>query len=297
MLRALVACALAAGTLAVQRQRSFPDTWLVGTIGGGLRVHMFIGEPGAPKKSGLWGTYFYDAHWEPIPLEGAVLPTGDYEFWEGDPSTPPDARARFTLHFGSVVTGTWRDGTRTLPIRLTRTAQPAPFKDAIRHARRFADPRWPFTFKYPDGWMLRVDDTDLLLRSPDPEDMLYQNELACQRGHGVPAPPPPGEPPRPFAETSSFYRTASGWVVADGNLMQDCQDRDSDCAHASVRQSGNLIIVSADVGYRAYTVWGYAGAAERSEYLILRGDDWVSCADRLIYDEGRWIEPADFSRR
>jgi hypothetical protein len=297
MIRVVALCALAAAALAAQRPDEFPDTWLEGTIGRGLRVHMYIGEAGWPMDHGLWGMYFYDSRWEPLPLEGARLPSGDLELFEGDPGRDAEPRARFRLHPGGSVTGTWTsaDGARTLTVNLARTRKPDPYDVAIRRPRRFIDPRWPFSFAYPDGWLVRAGETRLLVRSPDPEDMIFDTELACERGHGVPPAPRADAPPQLFRDTT-FYRTPNGWVTSRGG-MQDCAEPGTRCDPATSRTTGGLTVLSAEVGYRAYNAWGYAGEADRSDYLILRGDEWATCVNRLFPSDGSWIEPAAAGRR
>src|SRR5690349_23525846 len=59
-------------------------------------------------------------------------------------------------------------------------------------------------------------------------------------------------------------------------LFRSCAEPGTRCDPATSRTTGGLTVLSAEVGYRAYNAWGYAGEADRSDYLILRGDEWRS---------------------
>jgi len=214
----------------------------------------------------------------PLALDGDWTGPGRLALAEGDPKDD-GPKPRFDLEVTrSGATGTWTspDG-ETVPVRLRRVPKPAPFKSAIRQPRRFDDPRWPVTLTYPAGWRLDVSDSELRLRSPDPFDVLFENELSCTQGTGVPAVPEPDEPPVEFVWP--FFRGRSGWLV---NVSGYGECEDDRCEPAKVEQSRGASIVRGNSGYRSYGPWGYMGAADRESHLILAGDRWAMCSDRLL---------------
>lgn len=267
----------------------FTDAWFEGTIGY-APVRAYVGTAGWPKSDGMWGIYYYTKYWTPIALEGDWTRNGRLRLAEGDPKSD-DPKPHFDLTVTrSSANGTWtsEDGRRTVPVRLRRVPKPAGFKDAIRSPRRFADPGWPITFDYPAGWRLDVTDTQLRLRSPDPEDMLSENELSCTLGYGVPDPPGPEEPPYEFQWP--FFRAASGWL-ASGGVSAEC-DPDSDlvsehCEPVEAQQVRGATILRSNTGYRHYGPWGYMGAASTQSHLIIADGRFASCSDRVFDDESR----------
>jgi hypothetical protein len=262
---------------------------LEGTIGQNA-VRLFVETAGYPKEAGLWGMYFYTRYWTPIPLEGEQLSANSIQLLEGDPSDSP-LRPRFDLTMsGEAVTGTWTsaDGRRGVPVHLRRVAQPAAYDTAIRNAQRFTDVRWPMEFSYPVGWFLKVTGTTLVLRSPDPEDMLSDNVLTCERGRGLPsAPPPEGEP---VHFQGSYYRTHDGWRVEEApGPGANCDDGPT-CASPTVRKVRSTLLMSAEASYRVFGPWGYGGLADSREYLVIDGSEWAHCFDRLLDSNDR-IQP------
>ncbi|MDO8794064.1 MAG: hypothetical protein Q7J25_05535 [Vicinamibacterales bacterium] len=296
-LSALFGCALLIATLSDSRLASqsapapvpetqLPETWLEGSIGPGAAVRVFIESAGWPKDGGLWGMYYYTKYWTPIALEGDWISPGRILMYEGDPGAESRLRPRFDLQLSAqgAVTGAWTsaDGRRRLPVRLHRIARPPPFDIAIQRARRFADPRWPIEISYPEGWFLQVTDMELVVRSPDPQDMLFDNELRCERGRGLP--PVPGEQDEPQAFQGGFYRTRAGWRVRVSNL------RELGLEVPRTRVVGSMTFMSAETAYRAHNAWGYAGIGEGKEHLMIDGYEWVLCYDRLLDSDDR-IQP------
>jgi hypothetical protein len=276
---------------AVPEGSRFPQTWLEGTIGQSATVRLFVEPAGYPKMSGLWGMYYYTRYWTPIPLEGEHLSPDTIRLYEGEPNGNSPSRPRFDLNVSepATVTGTWTsgDGRRTLPVRLRRIAQPAAYETAIQNSRRFADTRWPIEFNYPAGWFLEVTGKKLVMRSPDPKDMLFRNFLECARGRGLPSVPVVEEAVVHFQ--GSYYRASEGWRVDTGpGPGPDCEGREGrNCETPKTRQAGSAILMSAHIYYRSYGPWGYAGIAGAREHLVIDGSDWVHCFDRLLDSDDR----------
>lgn len=263
----------------------FDDTWLEGTIGKNLHVRMYVGAAGFPERDGLWGAYFYTSQWTLIPLEGPDPSSATVVLHEGNPILDEAARPRLELNFASRprVTGTWTsaDGARVLAVRLRVISQPPSYDRAITHPRVFNDPRWPIAFEYPDGWSLQLSDTTLRLQSPDPEDMLFENRLECERGRGLPAPPRPKAPPVMFRWP--YYRTSGGWVVSPDNFVAcDDPEQQRSCAAPEARSSARSVLMQTDTGIRVYSPFGYGGAGDSEAYLAIAGQEWAQCADRLL---------------
>jgi len=262
---------------AAKEQQSLGDVWFEGTVGDAT-IRAYVGDAGWPKPNGLWGIYYYTKYWTPLPLDGDWIAPGRIGLVEGDPDSEAP-KPRFDLNLSrSGAVGTWisADRKRTLRVSLRRVPKPAAFKVAISQARRFADPRWPITLSYPAGWKLEVTQSDLKLRSPDPEDMLFDNELSCARGNGLPARPGPGKPPVPFKWP--FFVGPSGWLVETGS--DECTT--DTCEVPATRESEGATFVRHDIGYRMYGPWGYMGAADKAIHLIVVGQAWVLCDDRLL---------------
>jgi len=286
-MRTIAACLLMLGIWAQAQEPAQPlkglqDTWLEGTIGR-QAVRMFVGPGRFPLQEGrIWGGYFYTRAWEFIPLEGESLPSGVLRVYEGDPSIPQSGRARLELTIDSSgADGKWTsaDGARTQPVELRKMAKPPLFKDAMAHPKTFADPAWPITFTYPDSWPLKNSGTSLVVQSPDPFDMIFENQVECERGTRLPPPPADGEPPKEFRD--GFYRTHDGWV-ATTRTVEFCDEPDSKCVAPHTRSNGRAIIMDADISYRAHNPWGFAGMAEAVGYLAIDGDRWAYCFDRVF---------------
>ena len=272
--------------------QSLGDVWLEGTVGSAA-VRVYIGDAGWPKSSGLWGMYYYTRYWSPLPLDGDWSGPGQIRLTEGEPGASA-AQARFDLNVSArqSVDGTWTsaDGRRVVPVKLRRVPKPPRFEIAIRRARLFSDPKWPITLRYPAGWRLDVTDTTLALRSPDPEDMIFNNELRCVRGSGVLAPPNTAASPIEFEWP--FFRGATGWLVAT-DLAGECDT--AACQPAQSRRIGNAEFMTATAGYRGHFPWGYMGLAEASFHFVVIGDEWAHCSDRVLDDATR-IGVADRKR-
>jgi hypothetical protein len=268
-----------ATSVAAQRPESLGDVWLEGTVGSAA-VRAYVGDAGYPKEDGLWGMYYYTKYWLPLTLEGGWTSPGQVRLTEGDPGNAR-AKPRFDLKMSQspLVEGTWTsaDGQQVLPVKLRRVPKPPPFEVAIRRARRFEHPKWPITLSYPAGWRLDASDGKLTLRSPDPEDMLFRNELDCVRGTGLPAPPRSGEPPVEFEWP--FFRGESGWLAGTG-LSGECES--DTCKPPESRQAGAGVFMKASMAYRSHGPWGYWGLAEASAYLVVVDDEWARCSDRLL---------------
>lgn len=264
-----------------------PETWLEGRVGGDT-VRVFIEAAGSPKESGLWGFYYRTKDWTPIPIEGEELAPGSIQMYELDPRLDSRNGSRLDLTLATRdITGTWTssDEGRTLPVRLRRVPQPASYQVALKKSpRRFADPRWPMEFPYPAGWLLQVSASKLLLRSPDPLDMMFDNVLTCKRGRGLPS----ATVEVPFKHfMGSFFRTPDGWMVASAP-MSDCPGHS--CKAPSIRRVGSTLFMRSEIGYRSHNPWGYAGIADADEYLIVAGSEWAHCRDRLLDSDTR-IQP------
>ncbi len=247
---------------------------------------MYVGPAGWPLKEDLlWGAYFYTRDWTMIPLEGHREPSGAIVLYEGDPGTSQELRPMFELNVtsGTVVSGTWKapDSQRPTRVRLKTIPQPPPFEKAIARSRTFARPEWPFSFAYPDGWSLQDSGERFVLQSRDPQDMMFGNGLDCERGVDVPPRPPAGAPPKEFR--GAFYQSDEGWVVAsEQSVTTLCDEPDSDCTAPLTRSDGSATFMSASGAYRSHNPWGYAGIAEANHYLIVDGNRWAFCFDRLL---------------
>ena len=152
----------------------------------------------------------------------------------------------------------------------------------MRRPRRFADPRWPIALSYPEGWRLDVSTNELMLRSPDARDMLFDNELSCVRGGGLPKRPGPGEPP--IEVRWPFFLTRFGWR-ANTSLSDGCEG--DDCVTPTIRTTSAGSIILTEIGYRSSGPWGYMGQADARVYLFVVGDAWTWCKDRVLDTEGR----------
>lgn len=303
-LAAALACGLvlAAGTWVASAQTQdapaarptqiLDDTWLEGTVGS-LRIRAFVGEQGWPRDSAFWGMYYDVNTWMPIALDGDWIGPARIRLSEGDPR---DERPKphFLLNVsGRAVEGTWTsaDGHETRRVRLNRIARPPQFADAIRRGRRrFDDSRWPIAFDYPAGWRLDVSDSELTLRSPDPGEWLFDNELSCTRGQGLPTAPAPGDPPTEFQ--FAFFRGRDGWLAEQASGRW-CEVDDS-CVAPSARTFPNGTLMSAAIGYRMYGPHGhgYRGMADADAHLIVAGrNEWVVCRDRLFDSPARLEVP------
>lgn len=259
---------------------------MAGVIGQ-TTIRLFVESAGFPKNEGLWGVYYYTRYRTPIPIEGERLSIGTIRLYEGvdnGDALPPRSRPRLDLEMSdpATVTGTWTsaDGRRRLPVRLRRVQQPAGFEIAVRTPRLFANPRWPIELTYPAGWFLQVTSTMLTLRSPDPEDMLFDNLLECERGRGLPRVPVGDEAPELFQ--GGYVLTRDGWRVDSG--LVSCDGRN--CA-PETRRIGSVLFMSAETGYRSRNPWGYAGIADANEYLVIDGNEWVHCFDRVLDSKDR----------
>jgi len=260
------------------------DVWLEGTVGR-EPVRAYIADAGWPKSTGLWGAYYFTKNWAGIALDGLWSAPGRIRLNEGDPDTA-GAKPRFdlTTSHPSSMEGTWTsaDGVQVLPVKLRRMSKPAPFEVAIRRPRQFADPQWPIRLTYPVGWRLDVGATELTLRSPDPRDTMFGNELSCVRGRGVPVPPRRGDPPVNFQWP--FFRGETGWL-ADAGTSGDCTD--VDCKPADARSTRAGMFLKASAGYRSHGPWGYMGLANAEFYLVVVEQTWVFCKDRLLDTDTR----------
>jgi hypothetical protein len=144
---------------------------------------------------------------------------------------------------------------------------------------------------YPSGWRLDADEGELDLLSPDPRDMMFDNQLACERGSGLPKVGDTEEAPVLFK--GSFYRTKTGWLAATG-LSGDCEG--DGCEVPATRQLGGVTFMRVDIEYRGHGPWGYRGLAAAREHLIVAGAEWVHCIDGVLDSDTR-IEPAGARRR
>jgi hypothetical protein len=115
--------------------------------------------------------------------------------------------------------------------------------------RRFADARWPMEFSYPMGWFLEVTGTKLVVRSPDPQDMLFGNALECERGRGLPRVPAVEGAIEHFQ--GSYYRAHVGLQVVAGPVP-DMNSQGRNCETPKTRPAGSTLLMSAETGYRAY---------------------------------------------
>lgn len=158
------------------------------------------------------------------------------------------------------------------------------YADAMRRSRQFAHPRWAMTLNYPEGWFLHVTDTELVLRSRDPEDVIFDNELRCTRGSGLPSVPDNADDIYEFQ--GSFYRAQDGWRVKSGLRATENCENDS-CESPNTRRVGAVVIMSGEGGYRGYSPWGYSGVSSGTEHVVIDGDDWVHCYDRLLDSDDR----------
>ena len=260
------------------------EVWLEGVVGGEA-IRAYIGDAGWPKSKGLWGMYYSTKDWSPFPLDGAWTAPTQIRLSVGVPDNA-GAKPRFDLNISQArsVEGTWTsaDGAQVLPVSLRRVPKPATFEVAIRRPQRFADPIWPIQLSYPVGWKLDVGDAALTLRSPDPKDMLFGNELHCVRGRGVPAPPRPGEPPQEFGWP--FFRVASGWL-AEAGMSGDCTT--DTCKPPKSRPTQAGVFLKSSTAYRSHGPWGYMGLAEASVYLVVAAQEWARCSDRLLDTDTR----------
>jgi hypothetical protein len=224
--------------------------------------------------------YYYTKDWSPLPLDGDWTAPGQIRLAEGDPGDTA-AKPRFDLKVSQTraVEGTWTsaDGRRVLPVTLTRVPKPPSFEVAIHRAQQFVHPKWPIRLTYPVGWRLDFSDDDLTLRSSDARDMLFENELHCVRGTGLPPAPLPGEPPVEFARP--FFRGESGWLVETG-LSGDCMTET--CEPPQSRGGGAGAFMKASMSYRSQGPWGYMGLADAPVYLVVVGQAWARCSDRLL---------------
>jgi len=275
----LLLAAQASHGQAAPTDRTLGDVWLEGTIGAAA-VRVYIADAGWPKESGIRGIYYYTRYWTPLPLDGDWVDDQHIRLIEGDADNNyPQPRVDLTLSNSTAVTGTWTSakGDRTVPVRLRRVPQPPSFATAIKQKVRFDDPRWPISLDYPRGWRFEASEGRLLLRSPDPKDMLYENELSCEQGSGVPDAPGPEEPDEPFI--SPFYWTRDGWRVGT-SLVEGC-DADN-CEKPKTRPEKYGRFMRAEAGYRSSSPWGYGGLGSMEVYLVVIGDRWVACQDRLL---------------
>jgi hypothetical protein len=244
-----------------------------------------VSDAGSPRSEGLWGLYYYTKHWSPLPLDGDWTAPGQIRLAEGDPGETA-GKPRFDLKVSQprTVEGTWTsaDGQRVLPVTLTRVPKPPSFEVAIHRALQFVHPKWPIRLTYPAGWRLDFSDDDLTLRSPDPEDMLFEHELHCVRGTGLPPAPLAGEPPVEFAWP--FFRGESGWLVETG-LSGDCMTDTCEPPQSRGGAAGNFM--KASMAYRSQGPWGYMGLADAPVYLVVVGHAWARCSDRLLDHDTR----------
>jgi len=248
-------------------------TWLEGTIGD-AKVRIYLESPFTPDVDTVYGVYYYERYGEPIVLKG--LPAADdyIALGECDECEKPDSVNIMRLKIGApnalVVEGTWTsaDGTRSLPVRLRRVEEFVK-QNVARTLRKFADRRWPIEFMYPAEWLVIVTPQRLVVRPPDPEDMLWRNELECKQGHGV--------PDAPVREDESveiddiFLRTSSGWRIDSGFGINE----------ATVRRYATGTVISGDVAYKHGALWPLPGIFEEARHLVLSGNTWVTCSDRL----------------
>jgi hypothetical protein len=304
MRRLLIGCVVLATVLVENRPHAekapaapppdeLPATWLEGNIGG-RAVRMFIEDGGWPKDDGVWGAYYYTSDWLPLMLDGTRLADGTVRLYEGEPGPSVEGRPRFDIKLGTTVTGTWTAGDTApkVPVRLHRTKQPLRYEDAIKSPRRFADPGWPLQLTYPAGWRLDVGGTDLTLRSPDPQDMMFDTMLQCERGRGLPPAPQAGEAATEFK--GFFYRAADGWRI-EGNPEHECDDAES-CPIARTRRVGSVSLMSGETSYRSHNAWGYSGIASAREHLVIDGEEWAHCSDGLLDSDSR-LQPRAPGRR
>jgi hypothetical protein len=292
ILSVLIATAVPVNS-ATQETKYLDDLWLEGTVGSAL-VRVFIGRAGYPKRSGLWGMYYYTNHWIPIPLDGDWVATGRVQFLEGDPSDEKSAKARFELAIpeSGPVTGTWTsaDRRRKLPVTLRRISKP-PDYEAAGLTRRFRDPNWMITFRYPASWRLEVSGRELSLRSPDPERMLSGHaDLVCERGTGLPPAPKSDEP---VAFKWPFFRSRAGWVV-ETFPSGDCEPDGHSCQPPETRRVGRATFMRAEASSRSHGFWGYSGIGGAEAYLVVQGNQWVHCTDSVL-DSDKRIEVRETS--
>ena len=270
----LVLLALSRGGSIAHAQPLDP-TWLEGTIGG-QKVRMYL-ESARPDTETVFGIYYYERYGEPIVLASVASSAGSLVFNECDACDDLSGVPRLVLEMGRAgalrVRGTWTsaDGRRTLPVSLRRVGDfvtSVPVSDL----RRFADTRWPITFMYPAGWFVSVTPYELSVRPPDPEEMVWRNELRCEQGRGLPAPPAPGEPPVEF--DPPFVRTPFGWRVTASPSGDDLKE-------PNVRGD----VMSGTVGYSHGARWPLPGIFEEVKHLLVSGETWVLCTDRLGLDD------------
>src|SRR5688572_6755371 len=241
---------------------------------------MYLDSPFTPTMDTVYGVYYYERFKQPIVMTSEPAPNGYLALGECEPCDAPAApHHRLLLKVDSpdapTLTGTWTsaDGTRTLPVTLRRVGEfvtDAP----ITRLQKFTDPRWPIEFMYPAGWFVSVTSRELLVQSPDPEDMVWRRELACDQGRGVPRVPARGEEPVEF--DYPFFRTSSGWQVDTWMGMEA----------ADVERYGTAIHMSSDVTNKGAPLWPSPGLFEETRHLVVSGDRWVSCTERLPVSAG-----------
>ena len=263
------------GVGATASAQQLAPTWLEGTIGG-QKVRMYL-ESTASDEAAVFGLYYYEKYGEPIVLTSLEAAPGSLVFGECYPCDTQPKANRLVLTLGGtdapLVQGTWtsEDEQRTLPVRLKRVAE---FVTSIPvgNLRRFRDQRWPIEFMYPAGWLVSVTASELAVLPPDPEDMVWRNELRCEQGRGLPAPPLLGEPPVVF--DSPFVRTPFGWRVTSSPWGDDLEE-------PKVRGD----VMSGLTGSRHGARWPLPGIFEETKHLVVSGETWVLCTDRLGLDD------------
>jgi len=120
-----------------------------------------------------------------------------------------------------------------------------------------------------------------LSRIACPFDRLFENELRCTLGSGVPSAPGPDEPP--VEVQWPFFRGSSGWLV-DRGQSGGCQ---TSCEAVRGQEVRGATIFREGTGYRSSGPWGYMGAADMRSHLIVADGRWALCFDRLLDADSR----------
>lgn len=132
-----------------------------GTIGD-LPVHLSIQMSDNSRESHVDGSYYYDAHRTPIPLQGKRLADGSLQLCEaGEPATfgdspkVPEASATHPVPCpislsvnGEQASGEWRDGKKNLPISLHQIGSLNDTGDSPRLGGTVEIPMWHHTKHY-----------------------------------------------------------------------------------------------------------------------------------------------------
>lgn len=241
---------------------------LEGTVGRApVRMTVIYGKEQAA------GVYYYRAHRQALVLRGGITPARVLALTEtataaGGEDTRPTGRLELRLN-GAHADGAWTsvDGARTVPVTLRQVA--AESCDWRGPWRRYRPPGSSITFEHPAGWIAFSSGAERELACAGPASLDVPGAgIDVRHGKGRPH-------PTHFALIRGRWH-ADPPVACFENPPVPPEDPDRECVPATVVRRQGLQIMLGDRSIDLFcAAGGRYGRAERDQFLILRGREWM----------------------